>query len=43
MGNIISVSKNGSKLKEYKYDTLGRIVYENNLDTNREISYNIRN
>ena len=43
MGNIISISKNGSKLKEYKYDTLGRIIYENNVDTGREISYNTRN
>ena len=39
MGNITTISKNGIKQKEYKYDTLGRIIYENNLDTNREISY----
>ena len=39
MGNIISVSKNGSLLKEYKYDSLGRIIYENNIDTGKEISY----
>ena len=40
MKNVTSVSKNGNKIKEYKYDTIGRLVYENNIDIGKEISYN---
>ncbi len=38
-GNIISQNDNGSQVKSYSYDKLGRLIKEKNIDLNKEICY----
>ena len=39
MGNVSQIYKNGALVCEYKYDTLGRLVRENNKELNRTELY----
>lgn len=38
-GNVISVNENGSQVKSYTYDKIGRLIKEKDIDLEKEICY----